>query len=69
MTTDRSASFLAPLPAATLQDLLLGLEPDAADALLRECLAEAAMRRQLQRIHDSHYGSESPHPREWFRVA
>ena len=27
-------------------------DPDTDDALVRECLAEAALRRHLQRIHD-----------------
>ena len=56
-------------PAEAIDDLLQGLDPDAADALLRECLAEAALRRHRQLVHDSHYASESPQPRALFRIA
>jgi hypothetical protein len=57
------------LPVATLDDLLQGLDPDVAEALLHECLAEAALRRHRQRIHDSRYASDTPQPRALFRVA
>ena len=58
-----------PPPAATIVDeLLQGLEPDAADALIREYLAEAALRRHLREVHESHYASDSPRPRELFRI-
>ena len=57
-----------PATVAGIDDLLQGLDPDTADAFLREFLAEAALRQHLQRIHDSHYASESPQPRALFRV-
>ena len=58
-----------PLPAtATVDELLQGLEPDAADALIREYLAEAALRRHLRQVHDGRYASDSPRPRELFRI-
>lgn len=44
------------------------LDPETDDALVRECLAEAALRRHLQRVHDSRYASEAPQPRALFRV-
>ena len=56
-------------PALPIDDLLQGLDPEAAEALLRQCLAEAALRRHLQQVHDSHYASDSPRPRALFRVA
>ncbi len=48
--------------------LLKELDPDMADATLRECLAEAALRRHLQRIHESRYASDDPQPRELFHI-
>ncbi len=59
----------APFQPAGLDELLEGLDPEAADVLLREYLAEAALRRHLRAIHDSHYASESPQPRALFRIA
>lgn len=59
----------APIPPAELDELLQGLDPEAADALLRECLAEAALRRHLRAVHDSRYASENPQPRALFRIA
>jgi hypothetical protein len=69
MPAVRSRHVEAPVPGLPLDALLQGLAPEAADALLRECLAEAALRRHLQRIHDSRYASDTPQPRELFRVA
>jgi hypothetical protein len=66
----RAASHIhpePPLPIARIDDLQ-GVDPDDDESLIRECLAEAALRRHLQRIHDSHYASESPQPRALFRV-
>src|SRR5690606_8652073 len=59
----------APFQPAGLDELLEGLDPEAADVLLREYLAEAALRRHLRAIHGSHYASESPQPRALFRIA
>lgn len=62
--------FNAPaLSVAGIDELLQGLDPDAADTLLRECLAEAALRRHRQQVHESRYASESPQPRALFRIA
>lgn len=60
-----------PRIAATapgIDELLQGLDRDTADALLREFLAEAALRQHLQRVHDSHYASDSPRPSTLFRI-
>jgi hypothetical protein len=70
MSTVLPESFQAPLSSAML-DRLLRQETDPAgndDEASRECVAEAALRRHLQRIHESHYASESPQPRELFHV-
>jgi hypothetical protein len=54
--------------AATVDELLQGLDPDAADALVREYLAEAALRRHLRQVHDGRYASDRATPRELFRI-
>ena len=69
MSTVKPVFPETPQPASGLDYLLQGLDPDAADALVREYLAETALRRHLQRVHDSHYASDSPRPRALFRVA
>lgn len=57
-----------PARPTDLDDLPQGPDPQATDAIVRECLAEAALRRHLQRVHDSHYASDSPRPRALFRI-
>ena len=68
MSTVKPVFPETPQPASGIDSLLQGLDPEAADALLREYLAEAALRRHLQQVHDSHYASENPQPRALFRV-
>jgi len=57
-----------PTRPTDLDDLPQATDAQATDAMLRECLAEAALRRHLQRVHDSHYASDSPRPRALFRI-
>lgn len=57
-----------PASPADLDYLPQAMDAQATEAMLRECLAEAALRRHLQRVHDSHYASDSPRPRALFRI-
>ena len=68
MPAIRYAHVPVPSPAVPLEILLKELDPDMAEAMLRECLAEAALRRHLQRVHESRYASEDPQPRELFHI-
>lgn len=67
-STPRNSTPRIVATAPGIDELLQGLDRDTADALLREFLAEAALRQHLQRVHDSHYASDSPRPSTLFRI-
>ena len=68
MSTVLPDTFQAPLGFDALERLLRDLDPALDDETSRACVAEAALRRHLQRIHESRYASETPQPRALFHV-